>query len=84
MAEEWRGVKWEYLTVTESSDRDSLGRQGWELVAVDKYLLHHFKRPLKPEPPAVMVVNINGRQMDEVLEMIRTELDNYFERPTGG
>lgn len=90
------GVKWEYETawvglgsggvVNMRAVRDRLfeiGNDGWELVAIiDGSAI--FKRPVKPEPPAVMVVNVNGRQMNEVLEMVRTELDNYFERPMGG
>lgn len=84
--------KWEYrkLHVGDMSQPvpvgaalDEIGEQGWELVCSSGGWLF-FKRPMQPIPPALMVVNVNGNQMNKILEAMREELDIYFKRPTGG
>lgn len=77
-------TKWEYKWI-KGGDLypellDRLGLQGWEwagMLARDYVIL---KRPARPEPPALLVVNnVNGMEMEQLIDCLKAELDRYWE-----
>ena len=55
------------------------GKEGWELIErINDYGI--FKRPARPEPPALLVVNnIPGTDSQSLIDTIKAELDRYWE-----
>ena len=60
---------------------NDFGVEGWELVALDfKAQAAVFKRPARPEPPALLVVNnIPGTDFQQLIDSLKAELDRYWE-----
>lgn len=80
-------TKWEYIYSYMDSPSslgevlNNLGAEGWELV---QYFPDSdagiFKRPAKPEPPALLVVNnVSGMDFQQLVDSIKAELDLYWE-----
>ena len=55
------------------------GQEGWELIR-QQSVYGIFKRPARPEPPALLVVNnIPGADFRSLIDSIKAELDRYWE-----
>ena len=72
-------VKWEYRwAIADGIMRDSMngfGADGWELFVIDDGIAY-FKRPVKPQMPATLVVNSNA-PVPQLIEELKDALREH-------
>lgn len=66
MSGEWRGEKWEYLSLNIHNDLDKFGGMGWEMVAVIGQTAW-FKRPIIEEN--IRHYEMTAEERDNLLAM---------------